>query len=395
MKPGEESRAVLPNPAVEDPRMHRIATAATLLLCAPAAAGAQAPAEGVPAPSNVRGRAYPRIHPDLRVTFQVRAPDAREVLVAPRNRDSGLGLEPYKMTKGADGVWTVTTPPVRPGFHYYELVVDGFRCPDPNSETFFGWAQQTSALEVPDPALTFYDARDVPHGEVRAVWYHSKVTGQPRRAFVYTPPGYDTGRERYPVLYLQHGAGESERGWSAQGRANFIMDNLIADRRVVPMLVVMDHGYADLPGQEAGARGSNAFARVVLENLVPHIDRHFRTRADADHRAIAGLSMGAGQAVSIGLANLDRFRWIGAFSGGMRNFNAAEGPLANPAEANRRIRLLWIGCGTEDALYANNEQAHAALERAGIRHQWFSGPGSHEWQVWRKHLYAFAPLLFR
>jgi enterochelin esterase family protein len=385
----------VPTPQRPTLNAQRLLATLTLSVFATGVTAQTPPAEGVPAPSNVRGRAFPQIHPDLRVTFRVTAPQAREVLVAPRNRDSGLGLKPYPMTKGEDGVWTVTTPPVRPGFHYYELVVDGFRCNDPNSETYFGWAQQTSALEVPDPALTFYDARSVPHGEVAAVWYHSKVTGQPRRAFVYTPPGYDEGRKRYPVLYLQHGAGESERGWSAQGRANFIMDNLIAEGRVVPMLVVMDHGYADLPGEPAGGRGSNAFARVVLEDLVPHIDREFRTLADADHRAIAGLSMGAGQAMSIGLANLDRFRWIGAFSGGMRNFAAGDGPLSDPQAANRKIRLLWIGCGTEDALYANNEKAHAAVEQAGIRHRWFSGPGAHEWQVWRKHLHAFAPLLFR
>src|SRR5262249_45047266 len=217
-----------------------------LLLPVVACVGGQKAApegEGVPAPSNVRGREYPRIHSDLRITFRVTAPGAGEVLVAPRGNDSGLGAQPYPMTRGEGGVWTVTTPPVRPGFHYYELVADGFRCPDPNSETFFGWGQQTSGLEVPDPALHFYEARDVPHGEVRGVYYPSKVTEQLRRAFVYTPPGYETSGKRYPVLYLQHGAGESERAWSMQGRANFILDNLLAEGEALPMLVVMDHGY--------------------------------------------------------------------------------------------------------------------------------------------------------
>ena len=195
-----------------------------MLAFAAVAAGQGAPPDlqGRPAPSNVRGKAYPRILGDLRITFRVTAPNAKEVLVAPHSSDSGLGPRPYPMTRGADGAWTVTTPPVRPGFHYYELIVDGYHTTDPNSETYFGWGQQTSGLEVPDPTLDFYEAKNVPHGEVRAIWYHSAVTGKPRRAFVYTPPGYDAGRARYPALYLQHGAGESERGWSNQGRANFI-----------------------------------------------------------------------------------------------------------------------------------------------------------------------------
>ena len=353
----------------------------------------------MPAPSNVRGRAYPRILSDLRIVFRVTAPDAREVQVAPRGGDSGLGAAPYPMTRGDDGVWSVTTPPVRPGFHYYEVVVNGFRCPDPNSETYFGWAQQTSGLEVPDPKLDFYAARPVPHGEVRAVWYHSKVTGQPRRAYVYTPPGYDESKSRYPVLYLQHGAGESERGWSSQGRAGFIMDNLLAAKQTMPMLIVMDNGYADIPNTPPGGmirEGGGTFGRVVLEDLIPLIDREFRTRADADHRAIAGLSMGAGQATAIGLANLDKFRWIGSFSGVMRNSLLAQGgPLADAEAANKKLRLLWIGCGTGDRLYPANERSHTELEHAGIKHTWFTVEGTHEWQVWRKCLRSFAPLLFR
>lgn len=370
----------------------------SLLITLALSAIAQTPSDspGAPAPSNVRGRAYPRIHPDLRVTFRVAAPTAKDVQVAPRGGDSGLGPRPYPMVRGADGVWTVTTPPVRPGFHYYELIIDGQHVTDPNSETYFGWGQQTSGLEVPDPALDFYTARDVPHGEVRSVWYHSKIIGTVRRAMVYTPPGYDTGRKRYPVLYLQHGAGESERGWNLQGRANFILDNLLAAGQMIPMIVVMDHGYAD-PPVTAGTGGPNAnfFDRVLVGDVVPTIDREFRTLADADHRALAGLSMGGGQALSIGLQNLDKFRWIGVFSGAVRNFSTSTGPLADARAANQKIRLLWIGCGKEDFLYAAGEQMHRALDLAGIRHRWFTGPGAHEWQVWRKHLHAFAPLLFR
>lgn len=360
------------------------------LLAASCAVRSQAPPDpnGAPAPSNVRGRKYPFVHADGRVTFRVAASNAHEVLVAPKS--DGMGLRPFPMARDPkDGAWTVTTPPISPGFHYYELIVDGFHCPDPNSETYFGWGQQTSGLEVPDPNLDFYDARDVPHGQVRALTYHSKVTGQTRRAFVYTPPGYDSLRTRYPVLYLQHGAGESERGWSNQGRAQFILDNLLAANLGVPMLVVMDNGYADVPGS------ANGFERVLLEDLIPTIDRAFRTVADADHRALAGLSMGGGQAMSIGLKHLDKFRSIGVFSGAVRNFDASAGPLADARQANRTIRLLWIGCGTADGLLPMSEKAHAALDLAGIRHKFVTFPGSHEWQVWRKCLHAFAPLLFR
>ena len=360
--------------------------------------------DGHPAPSNVPGQAFPRILSDLRVTFRVTAPNAREVLVEPFD-SSGLGSREFPMARGADGVWSVTTSPVRPGFHYYELVVDGYHCADRNSETFYGWFRQISGLEVPDPMLDFYEARKAPHGNVRAVYYHSKVTGSLRRAFVYTPPGYDGTRGRYPTLYLQHDEGESESGWSNQGRANFILDNLISEGRAVPMLVVMDNGYANLADGVAAAprnvklprswRSVSAFERVLLEDLIPTIDRDFRTVADADHRALAGHFMGGTQALDIGLQHMDRFRWLGCFSGMHRPFDSAFGVLANPGEANRKIRLLWLGNGSGDGTLRDGESAHMLLEHRGVRHVWFTCPGSHEWQVWRKHLNAFAPLLFR
>jgi enterochelin esterase family protein len=294
------------------------------------------------------------------------------------------------MTRGEDGVWTVTTPPVRPGFHYYNVVIDGFLTNDAASETFFGWAKQTSGLEVPDPSLDFYDAKDVPHGEVRIRWYRSKVTGAMRRAYVYTPPDDNSGRRRYPVLYLQHGSGESERGWTAQGRANFILDNLIAAGKARPMMVVMENGYAVRAGEvmKEGRRGNEAFGEVVIQDLVPLIDSVYRTMAERNQRAIAGLSMGAGQAMQIALANPDTFGYVGAFSGASRNLDVNRAAAAG-------FRLLWIGCGTEDRLYAGGKAIHEALNEAGVKHVWFEGPGSHEWQVWRKHLAAFAPLLFR
>jgi enterochelin esterase-like enzyme len=342
-----------------------------------------------PAPSNVRGAEFPKIHPDLRVTFRLRAPGAQKIQVVPQN--AGLGKSPFEMTRGEDGLWTVTTPPVRPGFHYYHLLVDGVPVNDPGSETYFGWAKETSGLEVPDPALDFYEAKPVPHGEVWVRYYHAKTTGALRRAYVYTPPDYDAHpKARYPVLYLQHGSGESERAWTTQGRANFILDNLIAAGKARPMILIMENGYAakiGAPPSSAG-RGTEGFQDLVLHDLIPLIDSTYRTLADRKHRAIAGLSMGAGQALEIALANPDKFGCAGAFSGAGRSLDVKAARAAN-------FRLLWLGCGVEDRLYAGGKAIHAALDQAGVKHVWFEGPGEHEWQVWRKHLAAFAPLLFR
>ena len=355
-----------------------------------------------PADSNVRGAEFPRIHPDRRVTFQLKAPAAQKVEMMPGGGVNGLGKGPFPMSRAADGTWTATIGPVQPGFHYYWFLVDGVAANDPGSETFFGWGKQSSGLEVPDPALDFYDAKDVPHGDVRLHWYHSATTGKTRRIYVYTPPGYDASpRTRYPVLYLQHGAGESERAWTMQGRANFILDNLIAAGKALPMIVVMENGYATKAGAPAarGGRGNEAWGEVVTHDLIPEVDKSYRTLPDRLHRAIVGLSMGGGQAMTVGLGNLDRFAWIGSFSGaGLRATDiktAYNGAFASPAEFNKRVKLLWIGCGTGDGLHAAALALHQALDGAGVHHVWWEGPGLHEWQVWRKHLYDLAPRLFR
>jgi len=382
--------------------MKKLICLGTILFAACLGASAQVP-EGQPATSNVRGAEYPRIHPDLRVTFQIKAPSAQKVEVTPGGGANGLGKGPFEMQRSPDGTWSATVGPVQPGFHYYWLLVDGVPANDPSSETYFGWGRQSSGVEVPDAALDFYDAREVPHGDVRIHWYRSGTTGQTRRVYVYTPPGYDadTGR-RYPVLYLQHGAGESERGWTAQGRANFILDNLIAAGKAEPMIVVMENGYAVKTGAVSGAggRGNEAFGEVVIKDLIPEIDKSYRTRSDREHRAIAGLSMGGGQALMVGLGNLDKFASIGVFSGaGGRNLDvktAFNGVFADAGAFNKRVPLLWIGCGTEDNLiYAGSRVLHEALEKAGIRHVWSEGPGLHDWQVWRKHLHEFAQCVFK
>jgi len=234
---------------------------------------------------------------------------------------------PVDMAKGADGAWTVTIPPAVPGFHYYWFVVDGLQVNDPSSETFFGYGRPTSGIEIPTPGEDFYFPKDMPHGQVRMTWYLSKTTGAWRRAMVYTPPEYDLNtRTRYPVLYLQHGSGEDETGWTKQGFANFILDNLFAQKKAKPMIVVMERGYATRPGESPAGRGGgqtagrgapspSAFENVIINDLIPMIDRTFRTLPGRDNRAMAGLSMGGMQTFQITLNNLDKFAYIGGFSG--------------------------------------------------------------------------------
>jgi enterochelin esterase family protein len=351
--------------------------AALLLLCRPAAAQMMPGHE---------------ISPDRRVTFRVEAPNAQSVKVISQSDPAAMGAAEYELQRGDDGVWSGTTLPCRPGFHYYELDIDGFRCPDPRSQKYFGWQKWSSALEVPDPDLDFYLPKDVPHGDVHMHWYRSELTERWRKCLVYTPPDYGENLEkRYPVLYLQHGAGESELAWTMQGKANFILDNLIAEGRALPMIVVMDNGYANV-----GRR--NLFAQVVIDELIPEVDREFRTLADREHRAIAGLSMGGGQALQIGVENLDKFASIGCFSGATRNINVEtsyRGELQNAEMFNRRAALLWIGCGKLDRIHQRASELHEALEEHGIVHTWHESEGSHEWQVWREHLHVFAQALFR
>lgn len=363
--------------------------------------------DATPAASNVPRSAYPRVDAEGRVTFQLKAPEATRVQLVPGGgSESGFGRDAFDMQRGDDGVWSVTTPPVVPGFHYYWFSVDGLTVNDPGSETFFGWGRQSSGVEVPEAGVDFYDAKDVPHGEVRVFWYHSQVTGKVRRALVYTPPGYDAsgdaGGQRYPVLYLQHGAGEGERGWTNQGRANFILDNLLASGQARPMIVVMDNGYAARADETAGRPFDfGAFEEVLMDELIPKIDAAYCTVADREHRALAGLSMGGMQALQIGLRHLDQFAAIGAFSAPPRGeFDVAtayEGAFADAAAFNGEVRLFWLGAGTAEKRFAEGLQAtHEALEKAGIKHVVFESPGTaHEWQTWRRSLHDFAPRLFR
>lgn len=353
-----------------------------------------------PPASNVRGARYPEIDADLRVTFQLRAPGAKEVALQPGGSDNGLGQGPIAMQRADNGVWSLTTPPVVPGFHYYWFVVDGLAVNDPGSETYFGWGRPTSGIDVPERGVDFYHLKDVPHGTVRTHWYSSRLTGQWRRAFVYTPPDYDGQSDaRYPVLYLQHGAGEDERAWSQQGQMAHILDNLLAENQAQPMVVVMDCGYAYQPNDTA-ERPRNYFPEVVIQELIPSIDAAFRTKPDREHRAMAGLSMGSMQTLQTTLPNLDTFAYIGGFSGPMRNFDweASYDGVFRDAEAfNRRVRLFWLGAGShEESVYQSLKSVHEKLEQHGIEHVFAVSKGtSHEWQTWRRALRDFAPRLFQ
>ncbi len=372
---------------------------------------------GVPAASNVPGAEAPRIHSNRRIAFSLKAPQADSLQVA---GGDGLGKGPFAMRKGAEGTWTVTTPPSVPGFHYYWFVLNGVEINDPASETYFGYGKETSGIEVPDRDGDFYAIKEVPHGEVRAHWYLSKITGGWRRAMVYTPPGYDEHTTtRYPVLILQHGSGEDETGWSRQGRAQFILDNLIAAGKAQPMILVMDRGYARPKGAPPRTRGPAewlegqiAFENVVVDDLIPTMDAAYRTVPDREHRAIAGLSMGGMQALFIGLERSDLFASIGSFSGNIvPNMRTADGTaqpfdpktayggvFANAAAFNQRVKLLWLGVGTaeENEFRADTRANVDALRKAGVHVEYFESSGTaHEWQTWRRDLNDFAPRLFR
>jgi len=371
-----------------------------------------------PSSTNVWGADYPRVDNTGRVEIRIKAPDATKVKL---NFWSGPKLD---MVKQADGFWTVTTPPLVPGFHYYTLNIDGAEVSDPNTHGYFGGGRPASGVEVPEPGSDYYLPKDVPHGQVREVWYNSKVTGTWRHALVYLPPDYDAQtKQRYPVLYLQHGGGEDETGWIRQAQANFIMDNLIAEKKCKPMIVVMAYGYAkragyvapDLTGKPFGSPEmlkamqdmAAAFEDDVTKALIPFIDSTFRTLSDRDHRAMAGLSMGGMQTFQITLNHLDLFSYIGGFSGaggmlvlGDRKLDPKtdyNGVFADPAAFAKKVHLLWMGVGTvePERMRAGLLRLHNSLDEANIKHVFYESPGTdHEWQTWRRDLKDFAPRLF-
>ena len=391
--------------------------AVALLMAAASLCCAQEPGDFQPAVTNVPDAQYPKVDSQSRAEIRVKAPDASKVKL---NFWSGPKLD---MEKQADGYWTVTTPSLAPGLHYYTVIIDGAEVSDPSSYAFFGGGRDASMIEIPEAGATYYTAQDVPHGQVHEVWYHSQVTGTWRHALVYTPPGYDTQtRVRYPVLYLQHGAGEDETGWIRQGHANFILDNLIASGSTKPMIVVMGYGYArragvtpaDLTGKPFGSpevmramqEAFAVFEDDMTQALIPFIDANFRTKTDRDHRAMAGLSMGGAQTFQIAFDHLELFSYIGGFSGAGLVFGNQKldprtdfhGALADPAAFAKRVHLLWVGVVTDEPPMMKNglERLHNSLADAKIEHVFYESPGTaHEWQTWRRDLKDFAPRLFQ
>jgi enterochelin esterase-like enzyme len=353
------------------------------------------------------GIVSPEVAPDRRVTFRLQAPEAKAVTV------SGDFGPDATLQRGADGIWSVTVGPLDPEMYVYYFVADGVRLTDPNNaQVKIGYVTSTttSLLTVPGGQPAFYDVQDVPHGEIRTLLYPSRSNGVVRELTVYVPPGYDEApTRRYPVLYLLHGFANDHHSWHRYGRANDILDNLIAQRTIEPFLVVMPLGYGGaringdgtgIAPEGAGQFGGDAalYERDLLEDIIPMIDRKFRTIADRRQRAIVGFSMGGGQAGRFGLGHLDMFSQIGIMSAGLGG-GADTPPLAtiaaDAARSNELIDLLWIACGREDTALKGAKTLHDALQKAGIEHTYLETDGAHHWRVWRRYLRDLAPLLFK
>ena len=349
----------------------------------------------------------PEVNPDRTVTFRFRAPNATAVELV---GEILMGKGPQPMTKGEEGVWTVTVGPVPPEIWIYNFRVQGVDVPDPSNPAIKpvppGFPMG-SFVEVPGDTPAFYDSRPVPHGEVRMAMYESKSMGVTRWLWIYTPPDYDTAKTRYPVLYLLHGNGEAHNGWVMNGRANIVLDNLIADRKAQPMVVVMPQGHAlqgagvgplvRIPGETT--MFSERFPKDLLEEIIPLVERRYRVIADADHRAIAGLSMGGGQALTIGLNHPDLFHYVLGFSAALggqfvNTEEAFQQVMAKPAALNSKMRLIWVSVGRQDFLYQADKDFAGSLTAKGIKVTYKETEGAHVWSVWRNNLADTLPMLF-
>ena len=339
---------------------------------------------------------FPEIHPDRSVTFRVRAPEAAAVSL------SLQGAKP--MTRDASGVWSVTIGPLQPEIYEYSFDVDGARVLDTaNPLLKTGQAVTANLLDVLGKPPRFDEQQNVPHGTIQIRSYSSTPLKQARRLYVYLPPQYDTEpNRRFPVLYLRHGSGDDESTWSIEGRAGVILENLIAERHAVPMLIAMTNGDTDRTWSGGSSpQAMDLLARELLGDVIPLIEKNYRVIANRESRAITGLSMGGGQAFTIGLKNLNTFAWVGEFSSGLLSeagFDLARhlpGFLENSAAANQRLKLLFLSCGTEDPRINGQLDLVDSLKAHHINHVWYPTPGVHEWKVWRHGLAAFLPRLFR
>lgn len=352
------------------------------------------PIAGAPASTNVRNAGYPQILADNRVVFRIKAPEAKRVQV-------DLGRK-YDLVKDTGGFWSVTTDSIGEGFHYYSLLIDGVATMDPASETFYGMGRKASGIEIPFAGGAYYALQNVPHGDLRIKRYYSRVTNSWRQFYLYTPPGYDSATaQRYPALYILHGGGEDERGWAMQGKTDLILDNLIAAKKAVPMLVVMPD--ANMNASAFDESGLKLFEREMKEALIPFVEKTYRVKKEAGSRALAGLSMGGIHTLYTGVKNTDMFSYLGVFSSGW--IVPAQAAIAdaqyaflknNTAAVNNNLKQFWIAMGgKEDIAYKNCQVMLAKLDELAIKHSYSEYPGGHTWPVWRNNLYNFSQLLFK
>ncbi|WP_029033840.1 alpha/beta hydrolase-fold protein [Salinimicrobium terrae] len=355
-----------------------------------------------PSVVNQPGKEFPKVNSEGRVRVQIEAPEANTVQL-------DIGGVKYDLQKDDKGVWIGESAPQDEGFHYYQLNIDGASIPDPGSKYYYGAGRWGSGIEIPANDKEIYALNNVPHGTVSENLYFSEITQQWRRNFVYTPPGYFENLDKeYPVLYLQHGSYEDETGWSSQGHANLILDNLIASGDAVPMIIVMDNGYAYRPEDLENTsenRPRSSFENVLIEEVIPQIDHKFRTIADREHRAIAGLSMGASQTMSIIMNNLDHFSYYGGFSGtanfpGDKELDAGtflNGAFSNAEDVEEKLNVIFLSLGTKEAevFFKTVNAFRDMLEKQDIEYVLYSSPETgHEWLTWRRSLYQYAQLLF-
>ena len=375
--------------------------------------------------TNININGYPRVLSDNRVMFRVNAPQAQNVQI-------DLCGTKYDMNKSDNGAWTVTTNPQVPGYHYYSLVVDGVSTADPASQSFYGCSRWSSAIEIKEAGMDVFEVQDVPHGEVRTVYYYSKVDESWRPLMVYTPAGYNDGKQDYPVVYIQHGGGEDHRGWMEQGRTAQIMDNLIAAGKAVPMIVVssnsnvrsrngrssegrqvrLDGRVVTDEGKANGGfgggyswQGMQAFRSEMIENIIPFVEKNYRVKKDRKSRAMCGLSMGGGQSFYIGLRDPEVFANVGVFSTGMfggiqgaSNFDLEKevpGILTDTKTFNKQFDVFFMSCGEQDPRIEYTRNIVKKMRDGGVEVKFNSYPGDHEWQVWRKSLHEFAQYLFK
>ena len=353
---------------------------------------------GTPASTNIRSAKYPQILPDNRVVFRIKAPDAQKLQIDL--------VKKYDMVKDTSGYWILTTEPISEGFHYYSLLIDGVPVADPSSETFYGMGREASGIEIPFPGQGYYAEKDVPHGDIRIKRYYSPVTFSWRQLYVYTPPGYDANTtEKYPVLYILHGGGEDERGWASQGKTDLILDNLIAEGKAKPMLVVMPDANLGAGGFSSDAieRSLAMFEREMKQVIIPLVEKNYRTLTDANNRALAGLSLGGLHTLYTGINNTNLFSQLGVFSSGWispmldKTANAQYSFIkANQSSIAKNLRSLWISeGGKEDIAYKNGQIMLAKFDELGIKYTYSEYPGGHTWPVWRNNLYNFAQILFK